>query len=317
MCDGLMSCMQDLVSGFDTLVSTINSLADLAITKFNQQTAVAATYAASISDAITSMRESSSLAEALQQKYVEQTMMIDAATGQAIEDWSCDRTKYLNVHFTVNRSADAANASSTNSTGRRLLAATSGISNSGAGSSSGSSAYVYDDMSWDGYIVGLRERDANWLVDDTSIPEQARYVGANPGQNRVIGGLFLHTTRKTLDTSKECSGSTFQAKYDFRCQRSEVTLTRNRTLLAEYLAILFAGDTNDVFPYGVDPVFLRSSTALYQPDLQGSEGWYYNTSDHLEVPPTTGTPYGFFHRPLRVSRGVQHAAHCKQQGIKT
>eukprot|EP00878_Enallax_costatus_P033425 GHUV01036864.1.p1 GENE.GHUV01036864.1~~GHUV01036864.1.p1 ORF type:complete len:104 (-),score=20.16 GHUV01036864.1:129-440(-) len=103
MCDGLMSCMQDLVSGFDTLVSTINSLADLAITKFNQQTAVAATYAASISDAITSMRESSSLAEALQQKYVEQTMMIDAATGQAIEDWSCDRTKYLNVHFTVNR----------------------------------------------------------------------------------------------------------------------------------------------------------------------------------------------------------------------
>ena len=105
------------------------------------------------------------------------------------------------------RSANAANASSTNSTGRRLLAATSGISNSGGGSSSGSSTYAYDDLSmWDGYMVGLRARDANWLTDDTIIPEQARYVGANSGQNRVIGGLFLHTTRKTLDTSKECSG---------------------------------------------------------------------------------------------------------------
>lgn len=97
------------------------------------------------------------------------------------------------------------------------------------------------------------------------------------------------------------AGSTFQAKYDFRCRRSEVSLIKNVTLLAEYLAILFAGDTNDVFPYGVDPVFLRSSAALYEPDLQDREGWFYNMSDHLEVPQTTGTPYGFFHRPLKVN----------------
>jgi hypothetical protein len=29
--------------------------------------------------------------------------------------------------------------------------------------------------------------------------------------------------------------------------------------------------------------------------------WYYNTSNPLEVPPTTDTPFGFFHRRLKVS----------------
>lgn len=95
-------CLQDLVTEFDSLVSTINHLADVAVQKFDQQATAAATYAASVNDAVTSMRESASLAQALQQKYVEQTLMIDAATGQIVEDWTCDRGKYLNVHFTVN-----------------------------------------------------------------------------------------------------------------------------------------------------------------------------------------------------------------------
>lgn len=67
-----------------------------------------------------------------------------------------------------------------------------------------------------------------------------------------------------------------------------------------YLASLFAGDTNDIFPYGVDPAFLRSSTALYRPELQGLEGRYYNTSDPAQVPQATNAPYGFFHRHLQV-----------------
>lgn len=85
------------------MVTAINTLADQALAKFNQQAATAATYAASLNDAVTAMRDSAALAEALQQKYVEQTLMIDAATGQVVQEWTCDRSKYLDVHFVVSR----------------------------------------------------------------------------------------------------------------------------------------------------------------------------------------------------------------------
>jgi hypothetical protein len=99
-----------------------------------------------------------------------------------------------------------------------------------------------------------------------------------------------------------CSpGAGFAPKFDFACQRSAVPLSRGTSVVRDYLATLFAGDENEVFPYGVDPAFLRSSESLYKPELQGREGWYYNTSDPAQVPPTTNAPYGFFHRPLKVS----------------
>lgn len=99
--------------------------------------------------------------------------------------------------------------------------------------------------------------------------------------------------------------------FDFRCQKSAVPLARNTTLLSQYLSTLFAGDTDDVYPYGVDPAFLRTSEALYRPELQGHESWFYNASDPAEVPPTTGTPYGFFHQQLKVRAyvGLMYAAH--------
>lgn len=96
------------------------------------------------------------------------------------------------------------------------------------------------------------------------------------------------------------AGSGFEAQFDFSCQKSAVPLVRDPSVVKAYLS-LFAGDDNDAFPYGVDPAFLRSSQALYQPELQGKEGWYYNTTDPAKVPPTTKAPYGFFHRHLQVS----------------
>eukprot|EP00775_Hariotina_reticulata_P011535 gene11535-11678_t len=57
-------------------------------------------------------------------------------------------------------------------------------------------------------------------------------------------------------------------------------------------------DISDVRPYGVDPTFLRSS-ALYRPELQAREGWYYNTSNPGEVSPATSTPFGFFYKSLQ------------------
>lgn len=105
------------------------------------------------------------------------------------------------------------------------------------------------------------------------------------------------------------AGSGLKAKYDFTCQKSAIPLAKNATLLNNYLASLFAGDHNDIYPYGVDPAFLRSSTALYRPELQGKADWFYNTSDPLEVPPTTGTPYGFFHQQVKV-RAASRVASC-------
>lgn len=104
-----------------------------------------------------------------------------------------------------------------------------------------------------------------------------------------------------VSLSDFCAGSSFEARFNFACQKSAVPLAREAGAVKAYLTSLFAGDDNEIFPYGVDPAFLRSSTALYRPELQGKEPWFYNTSDPAQVPPATNAPYGFFHRQLKVS----------------
>jgi hypothetical protein len=66
-----------------------------------------------------------------------------------------------------------------------------------------------------------------------------------------------------------------------------------------HLAQLFGSSGVATNAYGVDPVFLRSSD-LYEPGLVGQEGAFYNSSNPAEVPPATGIPFGYFHRPLQV-----------------
>lgn len=100
-----------------------------------------------------------------------------------------------------------------------------------------------------------------------------------------------------------CAGSGFSAKFNFACQKSAVPLARNAGAVTAYLASLFAGDSNEIFPYGVDPAFLRSSEALYRPEFQGLEGRFYNVSDPAQVPNATNTPHGFHHRHLKVGHG--------------
>lgn len=64
-----------------------------------------------------------------------------------------------------------------------------------------------EEVTWEGYKILLKSQEANWAVDDTETPEQARFIGATPGRNRLVGGLFLHTTRKTIDATTDCSGA--------------------------------------------------------------------------------------------------------------
>jgi hypothetical protein len=57
---------------------------------------------------------------------------------------------------------------------------------------------------WNGYQLDVSNRMRNWAVDETGAPEQARYVGAAPGHNKLVAGLFLHTTKKAQTAS--CTG---------------------------------------------------------------------------------------------------------------
>jgi zinc transporter 1/2/3 len=91
----------------------------------------------------------------------------------------------------------------------------------------------------------------------------------------------------------------FGAKFNFACQKYNIPLTKSASALSSFLSSFYAAASNSLLPYGVDPAFLRSSS-LYQPQLQGRVGWFYNTSDPREVPPATEMPRGFFHRSLQV-----------------
>jgi hypothetical protein len=83
------------------------------------------------------------------------------------------------------------------------------------------------------------------------------------------------------------------------CQKFAIPLTKNASALSSFLSSFYAAASNSLLPYGVNLAFLRSSS-LYQPQLQGRVGWFYNTSDPQEVPPATEMPHGFFHRNLQV-----------------
>lgn len=67
--------------------------------------------------------------------------------------------------------------------------------------------------------------------------------------------------------------------------------------ILRFLSTLFASERNSIANYGVDPTFLPSS-GLYEPSQVGREEWYYS-KDAGELS-ATGTPYGFYHRPMQV-----------------
>lgn len=57
---------------------------------------------------------------------------------------------------------------------------------------------------WNGYQLAVSNKLQNWAIDETDAPEQARYVGAAPGHNKLVAGLFLHATRKA--PTARCTG---------------------------------------------------------------------------------------------------------------
>lgn len=267
------------------------------------QAAALASLTSAMGNTIASMREAASYAERLMEEYVQQNAMLDEATGGAASGprtLSCARPGEFRAYFNVSApppppaaNASGAAAAAQNATaagGRRRLQQAPG---------GGAARALVDGalIEWEGYRLSTWVHEHNWAADVSLAPERPRHIGA-AGANRLVGGLFLHTTRRPPPAP--CARGSFAALLGFECQRAAaaagVTLVRNATAAAALAAWLRARGTG-VAPYGVDPAFLRSSS-LYRPELIGREELYYNTSDRFEVSPETGTPFGFFHRQL-------------------
>eukprot|EP00798_Chlamydomonas_sp_ICE-L_P019373 gene19373-26022_t len=112
--------------------------------------------------------------------------------------------------------------------------------------------------------------------------------------NKIIGGLLLHTTRMLDDV--DCSADSLSNRLDAACSINSLRSTLRRDgATDEVLDQLFGTDT--LHSYGIDPVFLRSSK-LYDPSLFNQYNLYYNTSNSSEVGPN-GVPLGFKWRNMK------------------
>eukprot|EP00798_Chlamydomonas_sp_ICE-L_P008477 gene8477-4838_t len=146
--------------------------------------------------------------------------------------------------------------------------------------------------SWSGYFLGSPGDFSTLDEEDWAKALATRNVGMK--NNRIIGGLLLHTTR-TEDIA-ECSTDSLSNRLDATCSINSLRSTLSSNGASdERLDQLFGTDA--VRSYGIDPVFLRSST-LYDTGLLNQYDVYYNTSNSSEVGPN-GVPLGFRWRDMK------------------
>ncbi|WIA22838.1 hypothetical protein OEZ86_009786 [Tetradesmus obliquus] len=290
-----------LLADWQSRSQQVGSLSDQAARRFDEQLQASQDMAALVAATMATISDATTAAQRLQEKYVQQTLLMQAGGDEAV--WVCNRTSKLAAQFSISSllvngstPADASSASNSSSASQRrsLLASKAGCASSVSRSSN--KAAAAQPATWEGYWLPTHSRlDA----DDLALPGAElprRFIGAAPGKDRLVGGLLLHTTRKQF--KGDCKGGGFGSKLDFACQTFAIPLAKNASALSRLLASLYASSSDSLLPYGVDPAFLRSSS-LYQPQLQGRAGWFYNTSDTREVPPATEMPHGFFHRSLQ------------------
>ena len=277
---------------WQTLSTAVNSLMNNATEKMEALTASATLLTeGSGADTLVAMRETTSWSNRLTEQYIAQAAIAASMVGDEGGS-SCSRSPdgTYQGHFSIGVASD--NSSQPGTQRRKMLSASD---------RSNAIAQTLSWESWGGYFIGASSEDTNaggWALEAEGMdtPERARWVGGS-GRNRLVGGLFLHTTRNPAQVT--CST---HSKWAMGCSKSVIPLAEksSRNALVAFLKQLFAGAGNSAYPYGVDPVFLRSSS-LYTPDLVGCEDQWYNVSDPAEVPPATGVPYGYYHRALTVS----------------
>ncbi|GMH32250.1 hypothetical protein BSKO_00084 [Bryopsis sp. KO-2023] len=170
---------------------------------------------------------------------------------------------------------------------RHLLQRRGGTSTQKTGGRSlGDDSGLFGDQ-WDGYLVEMAKNLD--FVDLDAVANRRRYAF---GRNRVIGGLFLHQTRKIIDRGCQRRFSTL----DFNCQKTAIYSASSEGTIAAGYERLFAGLSSNTHSFGTDPVFIKT-TPVYSDRLYQKEGDYYNISDPEETS-ITGAPFAFHHIPL-------------------
>jgi hypothetical protein len=290
-----------------TFTQNLTSLVTNASANADALTAAAATMAAAGRDTQTLMQEAAAWSGRLTQQYVAETAMIAdvVAGGMMYMSVPCGRaiSGTLDAHFQVARATGS-------STGRRSLLQSSRA----GGATAPNQGDVVDSeyKEWQGYSLeaggSATDGGGAWGREAAAVdtPDRARYLGAE--RNRLVAGLFLHATRKPMQLT--CDNAGRLAQLALGCSKLSISFvapgSNSSSGVAAYLAALLGPSGTDLHPYGVDPVYLRSSS-LYQPDLVGLEEQYYNTSDGAQVPDATGVPYGYYPRSLKVGRTALYA----------
>jgi hypothetical protein len=103
---------------------------------------------------------------------------------------------------------------------------------------------------------------------------------------QVIGGVFLHQTRKQQDTQHLCT-SRF-SKLDSRCRASPSTASGNGKIMKP--------DKHCEGSFGIDPVF-NKNTELYDASISEHLADYYNVSTSSCELMQNRLPKAFFARP--------------------
>lgn len=135
---------------------------------------------------------------------------------------------------------------------------------------------------WDGYVID--RISVPQFVDPSTILSRERFASH---KNRVMGGLFLHQTRKTKSNS--CNNRFSHLHFD--CQVAAIYRRSSSSVGEELLERFFVERSNKTHPFGTDPVFSKM-TSVYSSEMFQKEEEYYNISDASEMS-ATGTPFAF------------------------
>ena len=302
--------VQRLLADWSAFTSSLTTLADQASSRAEALADAAGNLTLASSGTLTAMREAATWSSRLTEKYVAQIAMLEAITESSTGVYGCSRSAAgsIDAHFGISSSAVSSGSSLVANQGRRRQLLQQNSKDKPTDAAKLDEIIIDELQAWDGYSLGVEQKTTSggaWGLEGAGLdtPERARWIG-EAGRNRLVGGLFLHTTRKPVELS--CKAGSYATKFALGCSKSALPLAKGLSASAVlgYLKQLFPGAGNDVYPYGVDPVFLRSSN-LYEPSLVGSEGDFYNASDPAEVPAATGVPYGYFYRGLKVSKTLQ------------
>lgn len=263
------------------MVANIAALSGAAADKFGLMATAAGSLTSSTSETIVAMRESAAYTSALLDKVVAQNAMLAGRQEDGAQRYCRSGTgSTWETHFTVSRYGWGLNkvrgravkgklkcwrsCAGLTKTGSSLLLPTSCVPAAHRCSDSakathpaagrrlladggGAADYSSADQlqQWEGYTVavGARYNSSGWNAHNAA--ERARYAGVRG--NRVVGGLFLHTTRRVA--APACEVGSTAARYHPDCTRGQGVGAGSQ--LAAYLTALFKGGWQGVKTTGV------------------------------------------------------------------